>query len=425
VDMAVRQLPSSQAGQTTWLTPLHPLLVLDSFLQADYQPPSPAELAGWPAPVQFYLGRPLAAFAVITIGMSLALLGISAVFVRRLGEGWQLPAGLRRFLRIKAAGGERRRPARTVWHNPIAWREANTRAQGTIGILSRWAFATLAVLGAIGWILAYHFQALPTIGNQTQAQTFKDGLQLVLLIEIAVISLVAIYMAAGCISREREDGTLDLVLTTPVTPKYLVWGKLRGLIGFLSLLIAAPVLTVALVAAYSGVGGWLDWPQATMTYHVFGPSGGRIQTRQPLLLPEVALLFPMLLVPFTAFCVALGVSWSLKAKGVLGAILPSVGIIGVLSVVLGFCGYGALQVPLIGPILNAFSPTTNVLMLINPWEHVEGFGQGRAGEVTGRSSLVLAALICVAVYGGIVYGMILAMVRNFDQTVRRLSGTGG
>ena len=42
----------------------------------------------------------------------------------------------------------------------------------------------------------------------------------------------------------------------------------------------------------------------------------------------------------------------------------------------------------------------------------------------GRVSLAVAAVAAAVGYGLIVYALVMGMVRGFDQTVRRLSGTG-
>ena len=40
---------------------------------------------------------------------------------------------------------------------------------------------------------------------------------------------------------KEAAGTLDLLLTTPITPNKYIWGKVRGLVSFLVLLVAVPV----------------------------------------------------------------------------------------------------------------------------------------------------------------------------------------
>ena len=431
---------------TTWLTPLHPLLVLESsLLGGSYRPPPPEVLAGYPAPLAWFLGHPLQAFAAWTLGVSLLLVLGSSVLLRRIGQGESVwISKLRTKLRIDR--GERTHPPREVTGNPIAWREAHTRGKVVSGIVTRWGYVALGLLAGAGLIVAYHYGALPNLSAPGSAaaaggvsgggafssgggtsggghEVFHRALTLLIVVEVAVVTLVAVYMSAGCVSREREDGTLDIVLTTPVTAKQYVWGKLRGLVRFLAVLIAVPVLTLVAASVYVMVGRRLGWAGATFTHYVVTPGGGGASMPgRPLLLPEVGLELLLILVPFVALCVASGMAWSLKAKGVVAAVVPTVGIIGSLVLVMGLCGWSAAEsMPLIGPIINAFSPPTSVAMLIDPWDRVGDFGES---EAFGRTSLALAALIAAGGYGVVVYAMLIGMVRGFDQTVRKLSGTG-
>jgi ABC-type transport system involved in multi-copper enzyme maturation permease subunit len=413
---------------TTFLTPLHPLLVLESFLaSATYPTPAAETLADHAALARFYLARPFAAFATLsTLGSALLLLA-SAIALRHVSqtEG-HLRAWFRQTLRLDHAA-DHQRPPRTVWANPIAWREANTRGNGAAGLLARWVFAMIGLIAGFTLLVLYHFDTLPHLPNATGAimpphEVFHVALVTLLLLEVAIVTLVAIYMSAGCVSREREDQTLDLVLTTPITPKQYIWGKLRGLVSFLSLLIAVPVLTVAMVSIYSIVGHSLQWEQATYVFSAFSGSANRITRQPPLMLPESAVLLLVILLPFVAMCVMAGMSWSLKAKGVLGAVVPTVAIIGALSLVMGLCGFqAAAKIPVIGPIINAFSPATSVLMIINPWTFVAGFPDQ---PIFGRILLAISALAAAGGYILVVYALLLGMVKSFDHTVRRLSGAG-
>jgi ABC-type transport system involved in multi-copper enzyme maturation permease subunit len=409
---------------TTWLTGLHPLLVLEASLNsANYSPPAPETLADAPGLVRFYLTRPFAAFASICGLLSFAQVLFCAVVLRSVGQGES------RFVRwVKSqfrlpveAGGERHRPAREVWANPIAWREAATRGRGVAGVFARTGFAVVGVMVGVALIFLYHIDMLPKLPGTSRAQVFHQALFSVLLLEVAVITLVALYMSAGCVSREREDGTLDLLLTTPTTPRQYIWGKLRGLVSFLSLLLLVPVVTVAMVSVYAVVGKALGWEQAT--FRAATATGGGLIVRYPLLmLPEASVLLAFMLVPFVAACVMLGMIFSVRAKGVLGAVVPSVAIIGGLSLVLGLCGVSAAaNIPYVGQAVNGLSPATNLLMIVNPWESVGGFSES---PVAGRVSLAVAAVLAAAAYSSIVYAVLQSMVKGFDHTVRKLSGTG-
>ena len=414
---------------TTWLTPLHPLLVLNASLDsANYHPPSDEMLAGSSSLVRFYLGHPFETFAILSVSLSAIQVMGCAIVLRRVGqESGPAVRKIKTWLRLDIHGSERQRPARQVTGaNPIAWRESHTRGHHIGAILMRWGFAVLAVLLGAGLLVMYHVGALPAVPGPTgqplpEAAVFRNGLFVLILLEIAVITLVALYMSAGCVSREREDGTLDIFLTTPMTAGQYVWGKLHGLVRFLGFLIAVPVLTLTIVSGYTVLGQIAGWPQATYAQSVF-IDNGHTTLNTPLLLAEAPVLLATMLLPFVALCVATGMGWSLKAKGVLGAVIPSVIIILLLSLVLGLCGWSMAQsVPYLGPVVNAFSPMTNMAMVLNPWEHVEGFP---AHPIAGRINLAVAAVLAAAGYSLIVWAMLMGMVKSFDQTVRKLSGTG-
>lgn len=411
--------PQLQVGvdTTTWLTPLHPMLVLQASLgSVTYRTPSPEAVGAFPVPIRFYLSQPFATFTILTLLLSSLLVGWSSLRLRAVGTrdmgASALPPWMRKWLRLGAPGLEKQRRGRDVWNNPVAWREANTRGNRAAAILGRFAFAACGV-AATGVILAlYHFGKLG-------AATFLDLLTAFLLIELAIIIFVGIYMSAGAVSREREDGTLDLMLTTPITPRQYVWGKLRGLVSFLSLLIAVPILSTAMVSLYTLIGTMAGWPTAQFTH---AQAGGTGTIRDDLILLEAPILMAIMLVPFVAVCVMVGMQWSIKSRGVLGAVIVSIIILGAFMLITGFCGFSAAEnIPVVGAVINCFSPTTNVLMILDPWARVDHF---TASTASGRVVLFMGACIAAGGYSVVVYAMLGGIVRTFDQTVRKLSGAG-
>jgi len=428
----VATVAGAGAQGTTWLTPLHPMLVLEASLNSEsYRPPSADVLGGYSAASRFYLSRPFATFTIMTGAISVVLMAGSALWLRRVGQnqgkrGWWAAMTHRLGLRSAKDHG---RKARRVWSNPVAWREAQTRSNRTGWVLGRLAFAGVGLAAGGIALLLYHLGELPRIRDPFSGmwlkphEAFRLILHMLLLVELTVIVLLAVYLSAGCVSREREEGTLDLILTTPITPRQYIWGKLRGLVTFLAILLAVPLLTVAMVSIYGSIGQWLGWEQARVPYVFINAQGAASTRHVSLMMFESPLLLLMMLVPFVALCVMVGMSWSLKAKGVLGAVVPAVMVIGTLAMVTGFCGYNAAEsVPVVGPILNAFSPVTNITMLLNPWERIVGFG---ADPSFGRASLAAGAVVAGGGYSLIVYLMLLTMVGGFDQTVRRLGGERG
>ncbi|MFK7789566.1 MAG: ABC transporter permease subunit [Phycisphaeraceae bacterium] len=434
LDMLLLRNLGAAAGQTTVLTAIHPLLVLEASInRANYSPPSAETLAAYPGIIRFYLGQPFAAFTSITAGGSMLMVLFCSLWVRRIGTGdSKLMIWLKSKLNLT---GARTRTARSLGTgNPVAWREANTRGRLLGGIIARYGFLAIGLVALSILLYYYHFDAFWDAGNQAKVGSgvmgtsppvwFRQALTALLIAEVAVITLVAIYMAAGSVSKEREDGTLDIMLTTPITPRYYIWGKLRGLVKYLSLLIALPVLSLAIISAYTLIGNMNGWPQTTVRFDLtnqYSPTPAGVSMSAPLLYLETPIVLLMMLLPFVAVCVAVGMYASLRAKGVLGAIVPSVAIIGFGALIFAFCGLTAADnIPLIGPVLNAFSPATNLIMLIDPHEWVSGFSDE---PIIGRASLGFAAVLAAAGYATIVWAFITTMVKGFDHTVRKLSGT--
>ena len=277
-DMFILRHLTAAANSTTFLTPLHPLLVLEASINsANYHPPTIDTLGGYSGVLRFYLAKPFETFAILVLFLSGGMLLFSSIVLRRIGQvqGGKVSTALSSFLRIRlngngngsgeagavnggaehtgggGGGGGRRHAPRRVWTNPVAWAEAHTRGNRLGNIVARWVYAILGLAIAFVILVMYHYQKLPAItmsrGGKvlTQYEVLLAILQTMLIIEVAAVVLVALFMSAGAVSREREDGTLDLLLTTPITPRQYVWGKLRGLVSFLVLLLAVPILTVS------------------------------------------------------------------------------------------------------------------------------------------------------------------------------------
>jgi len=395
-------------GGVTPLTALNPFLALESLLDpAGYPTPDPIDLAAMPALQRLWLGSPVLTWFILSLGLSVVLIVASTVMVRHV------PGTADRTRRARfpffGRGGQERAP-RYVWHNPVAWREAAARASTLPKIVARWSFIAAGALWGIGVVAYFHSGGI-TI------ETFRFALLATVWTELIVIALVAINMAATAVSREREDGTLDLLLITPITPGQYLGGKLRGLVSFLSPMLAVPVGTVALASLYVLLGG-------------LGRSGGVIMTELvgtermdlPAVLPEGAIVAPLTVVPFIAFVVMVGLQWSVKSKGALASVVGTVAVVGVLAGIIGVCGWRAgLDVAYLGPILGALNPVTAMLVIIEPGA-AEQTLLSTADRSGLRVSLIAGAAIAAVIYTVVIYTMRASMVRTFDMTVRRLSG---
>lgn len=399
-------LQRSGAGVTV-MTALNPFLALRALLNPSGYPAAPTG-APWmlrePVDAWCWGSLVLAVVLVVASACTVRLGGLQGLLARTGGVPWY-----RRVFGLGAAGAEHR-PPRHVWHNPIAWREAAAR-NATLGrIAARWSFIGLGAAMSIGIVVMYH------VGTLDHA-SFRFVLLSVVWGELAVLTLVTINMAATAITREREDGTLDLLLTTPITPGMYLSGKLRGLIAYLLPMIAVPAGTMLLAGFYVALAGAAREGGVRVTEQV-----GTGALEMPVVLPEAALSVPLVSMGFIALAAMIGLAWSLKSRGTLSAVITSFAIVIVIGGTLGLCGYkSALEIEYIGPFLAGLSPASLVFAAAQPGEALAT--SVTAGSATNaRIALFIGALVATAACVGAIYAIHLSMVRTFDFTTRKLAG---
>ncbi len=412
ITMGIDSLLRARSGQpgVTWMTVINPFLAMHALLNPTNYPHADAT-GPWA------LQHPVRAWCYGSLAVSVALVVVSVATVRLGGfaalTGSNIKSGrvpwYRRMFGLGASGSDYR-PPRSVWSNPIAWREAAAR-NSTLGkILARWAFVLLGSAFGFVIVLGYHRGTLRT-------SDFQLVLGFTVIGELLVIALVAINMSATAISREREDGTLDLLLTTPITPSAYLTGKIRGLMAYLLPMLAVPLGTIAMASIYTLAGGFGRDDHAIVT--VKGMTG---PIDVPVILPEAALLAPVVVVPFMAFCIIVGLQWSLKSKGTIASVIGAVGVVAAISGLVGVCAWrSGSDIPMLGAALAATSPATLIFATIKPVEALtESLANGSLDQT--RVALTIGAALAAAVYIGLVYSIHASMVKNFDFTVRKLAG---
>lgn len=397
-------------ARVTVFTGLNPFLAVSALLNPETYPRAEAGThAGLAA---LFFERPVTAWVTVCGAISAALIVASSLTVRlgglhtfTGGGGGGVP-WYRRALGLGASGAEHR-PPRPVGHNPIAWREATARNSTPLKIVLRWAFVLVGIALGVGLTAGYGLGWFGSMG----AQEYRLILLSATWTEAAVIMLVAINMAATAVSREREDGTLDLLLTTPISPGQYLGGKLRGLIAYLLPMLAVPVVTIGA----GGLFGLLGGGRAVIAATTNAPS-------HPIVLPEAGPLAAVGLLMFAAVCVMVGLQMSLKSKGTIGSVVGTVAWVGVGGGIVGLCGWQAgASIPGLGPALAALNPLTLLYASVNPLDAMaETISSG--GMSAARVSLSVGALIGAGVYVGVIYGLHSGMVRGFDFTVRKLAG---
>ncbi|HSU69530.1 MAG TPA: ABC transporter permease subunit, partial [Tepidisphaeraceae bacterium] len=448
-------------------------------------------------PLGYLLSNPAGFYTSFMFFLSFVLVSPSIVLLRRLAQstntlrGWVLQ-------KLRISTGDKTRKPRSVWSNPIAWREARTKASAARATLLRYGFIGLGLLGALVLVVRFATFAEPLYPDYIDANSYNpttraltiyrannaggaqtlpiqldsNGSPSVFLVdqpvtdlndvrghfsvtadiqrnaahvpiawaavraypiprklpaaqarqfllgattvELAVILLIVTNAAASTVTREKEDGTLDLLLSTPITSRYYIWGKLRGLVSFVLPLIAVPVLSVAFFVVYDLFRQFTNWDDPTFRWIVF---------------PEAVLILPAMLIIVAAFAAILGMQMSLRCRTTVMAVMLSVGIVVGLCGALGWCGYQLLQSsagPSIGVVVGAFSPFTLLTMLVDPYTYAaRAFGLDSSGDPSAAATARIVALvfsfIAVGAYTAIVWSMYKSMVKNFDMTIRKQS----
>ncbi len=317
---AVERDPTSHIS---WFTGLHPFLALRTiFNDPAYVPPYltdlPAHLQSWP--LRWYLTNPAGFYISFMFALSLVLVTPSIVVLRRIAQS---TTSLKTHLlqRLKISTGDRTRKPRNVWANPIAWREAKTKASAARASILRYGFMAAGLAGAVVLLVMYatevpspdakgsvgpgsfrgnvltiaktgamaeHYNVNPS--TKVELQTYSPnnpstmnsggwetrpfsleavrgpmevwnyngtrggkgaGAQLMsvtlrpvsrrlgagevrtfllgaAIVEFAVILLIVTNAAASTVTREKEDGTLDILLATPITSRYYIWASSAG-----------------------------------------------------------------------------------------------------------------------------------------------------------------------------------------------------
>lgn len=403
-------LTSTQSYQMSWLAPLHPFLAL---LVTTGQTPAPDPAAvyryGWP--LRWFLANPPYGFMLITTLASVVMVLICLFYVRRgakEGESTFLSSLYARIAPHRVS--QSRRKARRVWRNPIAWREAATRASAGGRSLLRPLFILAGLVVGVMLLISYHTGNFGT--GQFAASMAQAWLRALVWIELAVILLVVTNTAATTLTRERESLTIELLLSTPLTSRYIIAGMLQGLVRLVIPLIAVPTVTVALFAVMDHFRR-ADLPAVTTLEAVF--------------------LLPVLLTAFSALAAMIGLHFSLLSKKTVQSVMVSTAIVLGAAGLLTACGIAMMGTHhIVAAVVLPFTPVWGTHALLNPWavvqESVTSSGWGGQGSSVSPADIIefriwrsVFTLVAAGVYLAVTFGLYNSMVRGFDMTVRRQS----
>lgn len=179
----------------------------------------------------------------------LAMLGLAVAF--NAVTTWRLrvwnPTRAREIPR-KEEGAERLRVrSRTVWSNPVIWREIRTRAYGHRVALVKLAYLVLAVF-AVFYLLRGDTANALLLGMFSPI-----GFAFIALSLVSLLILNA--QAVTALTSERDGKTLELLLVTDISAKEFIFGKLGGILYNTKEMLLVPLG----LAAYFAWTGTIIW----------------------------------------------------------------------------------------------------------------------------------------------------------------------
>lgn len=114
-------------------------------------------------------------------------------------------------------------------------------------VRNRWVLAAIACLGGLALALALLGSAA---GGESRAAPLEIAVANLSSLSVYLLPLLALLLSLDAIAGEAEQGTLGLLLTTPLSRRQVVAGKFAGHLW---------VLLVAIVLGYGPVAGLLAW----------------------------------------------------------------------------------------------------------------------------------------------------------------------
>jgi ABC-type transport system involved in multi-copper enzyme maturation permease subunit len=444
-------------GALDWL---HPVGAMLSTLRGGQADRDPIEmLSFWRLLVTY----PEYGYLMYSLSLSAAIITLAAVFVRRLARGY---GGLsRRLGRIGlVAGGaivsaivcavfvaqlgladglgatvllavpvgvglwiatvKRHRKPRSVWDNPVAWRERVTRTATT-------KQTSVQVLYVVLSILALYVVLVMKVGGAPAV----DARQFVLLAtttQMFVILMVASTMAAGCISYEREQGTLDVLLTTPITPRYFIHGKLTGIFRYagmfllMVLLISLGAFLIARLPVERILGGLVPKGWAAAMAAPGSPASGAGGSGSHVTWdswPIFSTIYPVIVTAgMTAAMITVGMTFSLKARNTAtAAVRSALTVLGVAAAMTLCCGVSG-SIMVVGHMATLINPFLANYATLFPEDFMAYFNideSGAMGTFFVAFGMHAGVVLSVVVYGLFARRRIKSMVRTFDLQTRQ------
>ena len=224
----------------------------------------------------------------------------------------------------------------------------------------------------------------------------------VTIVQFAVALIIATNTAATSMTKEKEARSMDLLLSTPLTSKYILWGKLRGLVSFAAPLLVGPMIVLLAMGAY----------------------GLTRKEAPPAIWIEVGIELGSLMVLYTALACVLGLRVSLGSRKNVTAVMYGIGLLILSCGLLTGAGFALVNSAggEFGAVLAPFTPFTSIQFLIDPAGLFTSQREFVQGAAAARTAAVVGSAFAVSLYALIVWRSYTALVRDFDMTLRKQSG---
>lgn len=134
----------------------------------------------------------------------------------------------------------------------IARREWNAYFANPIGWIALCGFAVICGFFFSLMLVMYASQAMQSVGYQAEQMNVNDWILVPLLQNLSVICLLIFpALTMGLYAADRQQRSIELLLTSPVSSTQIVLGKFLGAMGFAMVLLAV-TLQVPLVLDWLG-----------------------------------------------------------------------------------------------------------------------------------------------------------------------------
>ncbi len=318
------------------------------------------------------------------------------------------PASAGRARRSPPSGGASELISSLVW-NPVIAKELRLRMRGWHTALLLTGY--LCVIGGVGYLgysgIAASSSDVVQVGG-TGASLFT-GLAAAVMVSVA---LVVPGLVAPSVSGERERGTLELLLATPLRPAQIVVGKLVAALALVGLLVlaCAPLFCVAYLLGGVGVREALELAAFVFVGASCLAALAMLASVSLRRVPAATVVSYLTMLVLAAGPFAAAYAWQAAAtpespavtgtggQGVLEAVSPIMGADALLNGN-SACGTGGLLTPIVGnlapPVINTCGGpgqyTTNLGPLGNwqTWEATLAIDAVVAIGALGMSVLVL------------------------------------